>query len=756
MQPQTPMDHSAARAALPAAEQAALPGGRWPSTACLVAAALAGLLALTLIAAGLVTTVHRAVLIHLNSDLLYIAAVYRDLGGNLARWNLPPAPYFFPDMALTFPLWSLTGELGAGYLLYGVVLFVLFLGGFYALLGAVEGSVRVRLIATLSAALLYLSASRNGHPALGVAFLPIFHAGVLVVGLWFLAATWALLTRPTSFAARAAVFLLAALTGASDLFFVTQFIFPMGLAIVLLGRGKRLAPPAVRTWLVTILLAGAVAIAGLIVFQRITAVRFHSNFVLESLHHLPSLRGLFVIVLATTLAAAAIRWPRRAAQALSVVLIVLLGMAIAQGAALKRLAHTAQLPAGWPLSSLAKFARDMIEFGCASPLLWLCIPIAAGCAAWCSRRAWQRGPQDNAAVFLTLSLLMSMVLSPLGLMLFWKRTGTIVFPTMTEHPIYQVGGIRHMQPTWILPIFMLALILVIERRVLSVWVGRLATGLALLFGLIGLLPAAREVTDVRLALPYPGYVRCFDQAVDDFDLRVGYGDYWIARHLSMLSRRAARVNQVTSELAPRLWVNASTSYLADRGRSYPRYDFVVAAEIPRERIVARFGPPAASRACAGFEVLVYNRSTDIAFRNFIRIPALAANDLPPPSMLAESARHNVWRPDGAPAESALSFGPATFSFEPPAQGDVLELSAEGGATLLVDVENNNGERATLTAAPIAGPGLRARYLPLPPQLSATPIRRLTVRDGDGRGDFHVGHVFLYLDAPPRPHGQALQ
>lgn len=712
--------------------------------------AVLGLFFLALLVAGLITTVHHAFRSHLNSDLLYIANFYKDLRGGIATWNMPPAPYFFPDMLLIFPLWSISGELGLGYHLYGAVLFLLFLGGFCRLLRPVEPSLRVRCIATLLAALVFLAAFRESSPALGVAFLPIFHAGALVVGLWFLGASWTLLCQPASPVALAAVFLLAALTAASDLIFVIQFIIPISCTLLLLASQGRVSPLAVRAWFYTMWAAGVATVVGLFAFQRMTAVRFHSNFVLENVSRLGSARGILGFLLVSALAAAAIRWPRRAAQAGLLVSLVLLGAAAWYRSTAAGFVAAQPLPAGWPRANLMNFARDMLVLAHQSPVLWGCIPIAAAGTAFCARRAWRQGSRGAPAVFITFSLLGSAAISAIGLMLFWKRIGAIVFSAMTEQPIYQVGGIRHMQPVWVLPIFVIAWALVAERQALPRWILRLAIGAALGFGLIRLSPAVRELSNVSTALPYPNYVRCLDQAVAAYGLRGGYGDYWLARHLSMLSRHPLQVSQVTSDLTPQFWVNASASYLGQGGHSYPRYDFMVAADGQSAQITARLGPPAAKWACPGFTVLIYNRPTDLAFRNFLRIPALAANGRPPPSTLAESALHNIWRPAGTlvPPDSALSSGPVTLALQPLAQGNVLELAVDPAVALSIEFESENRERALLRAEPLADRGAQVLYIPVPPQLSGSAIRHIRVWASDGRSDFRLGHLFLYDDAWP--------
>ena len=73
----------------------------------------------------------------INSDLLYMPALFRDVtewGGRFSEWRLTPAPYLFPDMALYFPLATLTGSWYGGFISQAIIQFLLFTAG-WCLLG---------------------------------------------------------------------------------------------------------------------------------------------------------------------------------------------------------------------------------------------------------------------------------------------------------------------------------------------------------------------------------------------------------------------------------------------------------------------------------------------------------------------------------------------------------------------------------------------------------------------------------------------
>src|SRR5512135_2773264 len=67
-----------------------------------------------------------------DSDLYYLPALYADLvswGGRLSEWKLPPAPYFFPDMALYFPVQAVLRNYPLAFVVAGALQAVLWLAG---------------------------------------------------------------------------------------------------------------------------------------------------------------------------------------------------------------------------------------------------------------------------------------------------------------------------------------------------------------------------------------------------------------------------------------------------------------------------------------------------------------------------------------------------------------------------------------------------------------------------------------------------
>ncbi len=146
-------------------------------------------------------------------------------------------------------------------------------------------------------------------------------------------------------------------------------------------------------------------------------------------------------------------------------------------------------------------------------------------------------------------------------------------------------------------------------------VGRLA-GPALA-GAAVLLLAAQLAAASRLPASLQGYypadVRCVDENAARLGLRAGMAQYWQARRFTLFSRAGLEVVQVRPDLS-------AYPVLSDL-RAYDRdFDFVIAEINPlytsafgRDAVVRRFGEPASSFVCGGFEGMVYNRPGDLAF-----------------------------------------------------------------------------------------------------------------------------------------------
>jgi hypothetical protein len=113
------------------------------------------------------------------------------------------------------------------------------------------------------------------------------------------------------------------------------------------------------------------------------------------------------------------------------------------------------------------------------------------------------------------------------------------------------------------------------------------------------------------------------------------------------------------------------------------------------------------------------------------LPALIANDRPLPSHIATPPGLDVFRPNGTPLDHAVVLeGTLEVAFDPPASGDLLEISAEAGATL---------EVAGRTVQIPTGSGLQRELVSL--ELDA-PITRLVLRSPR---PIRLGHVFVLRD-----------
>jgi hypothetical protein len=144
------------------------------------------------------------------------------------------------------------------------------------------------------------------------------------------------------------------------------------------------------------------------------------------------------------------------------------------------------------------------------------------------------------------------------------------------------------------------------------WVGAsmLVVVLVTLAGRVGNFSAFTSLIDY-----YPEEARCMDENAARFGLHSGLAQYWLARPLTLQSRKGISVVQITPDLTPYPILSNSSAY------RYPM-DFIIIDNDPatslwikKELVIQHFGTPAASFFCGVDEFLVYNRSTDVAFRD---------------------------------------------------------------------------------------------------------------------------------------------
>ena len=165
-----------------------------------------------------------------QSDALYMPALYRDIvqhGGRWIDWRLPPAPYFFPDLALYFGWNAVLGDFRLAIIALAGTQVALFALGGQLLMRAIDREALLpQIAAVLLPAGLMLACP---EPALWM-LLSAHHFGGVLVGLFALASA-IVFAREGQRWLGVALAVLCGLAGASDALFLVSFAAPAGLAL---------------------------------------------------------------------------------------------------------------------------------------------------------------------------------------------------------------------------------------------------------------------------------------------------------------------------------------------------------------------------------------------------------------------------------------------------------------------------------------------------------------------------------------------
>jgi hypothetical protein len=147
--------------------------------------------------------------------------------------------------------------------------------------------------------------------------------------------------------------------------------------------------------------------------------------------------------------------------------------------------------------------------------------------------------------------------------------------------------------------------------------------------IVGIVISESRKTERDLAEFYPPIVKEMDQLAEKYDLHCGVAGYWESRLITLFSKRGLRVYPVNrtfhlSDVVPFHWLTNIYWYMGDPSSKHPnpQYDFVILKgkffESNRQDWEQRFGTPAASEQCHGLPILIYNRESDLPFRNIFR------------------------------------------------------------------------------------------------------------------------------------------
>jgi hypothetical protein len=178
-----------------------------------------------------------------NSDIYYLPVLVKDvlhMGGSLAEWRLPPAPYFFPDLPLFLAARFVTGSAIAGLALAGASHYIIFIGGWFALAGRFarnENSRFASQTAVLALGILGMVLGSLRYVAYASTQITV-HFGVMAVAPWVILLADIFLSgekrRNRALAGVTLFFVTGALT-ASDMLSVTQILMPSLCAMLLLA-----------------------------------------------------------------------------------------------------------------------------------------------------------------------------------------------------------------------------------------------------------------------------------------------------------------------------------------------------------------------------------------------------------------------------------------------------------------------------------------------------------------------------------------
>jgi hypothetical protein len=673
--------------------------------------------AIALLCAGLWQLTAHFTLAHFNSDLLFVESVFRDLADHRPlQWCMPRVVGLFPDLALFLPLRALSGDLGLALFGYAAAAIAAWIAGAAWLLGQARPKLEPSIGLPLVAAACVLVAGLNGAPSpLPVALWPMYHGGVLVAGLPLSAlALHAIRKGWTPARASLWVALVAAILFC-DLYLLPQIVGPLSLAAWLTRKDR----DEERRILVGGVLLGIAIVVDLLLLWLLLrlGLDFSMNPALAAATQLLSPLGMLGAVGALIGAGAIVYGVVRLPSRVRVGVVSIVAIAAIAGVAIVARANCANLVCSVP--ALVGGA----------PLLWIAAfaGIGAAVAALVRREAALR----PIALFLLLAVGSSLLCGAVG----WQ----------------QMSDARYLEPVYVLSILLGAPLAIAQLRA-SRWIDLGCLAAVAASG--ALLLAAGPIASARA--PYPDAVRCLDRAHAELGLHDGYSGYWTAKYTKALSHTPgltlSTMQSGTLTIDPTI---ANRAWFLDGSGQLPRYDFAIVVDerVPDEGVgpwdslkgpilESRFGAPASVRRCGAFDLWIYDRPEDLAFRNHLRIPSLQLLGRPLPSRVAPASL-NDWRRDGSAIDQ--SGQPGVIPIAPgatlevtldPVEANVVEIALGAGEAIELDVSGTRFPVGTR-----AGDGLRPRYLSLD-QLRK--IDHLTLRN-PSTIPVHVGHVFLYRE-----------
>ncbi|MHB8095756.1 MAG: hypothetical protein ACYDH0_12555 [Candidatus Aminicenantales bacterium] len=553
-----------------------------------------------------------------NADALYIPALYADLasGRGLSGWNPSAVPYFFPDIPVFFLIRFLAGNVHLAIALYGVIQFLAFIAGLILISDQVFGRREsVRFLILAAGTVTGLLFATGEFSALMPMLVSAHHFGALLSAVFCLFLISRLLrVEPDAPAKRlawyGALFLVAVLTIASDAIFLVQFLIPALFGFWLLFLASKISPRQAVRFLAALIPAAPLGYwlnRALLIFrperesERLVSSAIAGN-IARAKEGLISgwIQGYW--------------FPKAWLPAFTIIGTSFVALAL--GVVIWRLYRglrdssktSRPRPWGWRglvvTAGLVSTVLPMLLFN-HRWVFWGALMLTCACLWGDSRKdTFRDEAKDRGALFL-LAYFLAVVAAVAGSSL-----------------VSGLSQSRYLLPALLIPLFFgWPFLLASSKRFMKAWDhpgGMIAVFLVLAVLLVRFGGLSRTGRLAELADFYPDQVRCLDGYAEREHLQNGIAQYWLARPLTMLSRRNLLVVQAKPDLAPDHWINNLNAY--DN-----RFDFVLTdtnpAAMPRinaRRVREKFGEPAGSFACEDFNVLAYNRPEDLDFQRQYR------------------------------------------------------------------------------------------------------------------------------------------
>jgi len=552
-----------------------------------------------------------------NADALYIPTVYRDLssGYPLLGWNPPAVPYFFPDIPVYFLINALVGNFHLAIVLYGVVQFMAIIVGFILISDQIFGrrqSVHfLILIAGIAAALHFAT---GGFSALIPIFVSAYHFGALLSSIFSVCLILHLLRTGPASLARTAVsygglFLVTLLTIAADAIYLVQFLVPALFGFWILFLGSKISLRRLFRFYVVLIPAAPLGYwlnRALLIYrpahapQKIELGIIAENFV-NAKHGIISAWTQGSWFSKAWMPAFTILWT----------CFMLLTLVIVYSRLFRGMPRTLEIPPSRN-RGLKMVVITTGLLGTVGPILvvrygwlfWGTFVVTSAFLWGASRKRDEQGSANEGASLYLFSFFLS-----------------LVFATVSSALLSGAAESRYLLPALLIPLFFgWPFLLASSKRFMKAWeypggqigVVVVLVVLLMMFGDLSKIAQLSKVVDF-----YPDHVRSLDGYAEREHVYNGIAQYWLAKPITMLSKKNLLVVQAGPGLAPFHWINNINTY-------NHRFDFILTESIIRDGLVQDYyGVPANRYPCrddelkpaVAFDVLVYNRPQDADFQD---------------------------------------------------------------------------------------------------------------------------------------------